>query len=182
MTVKWYESAFRRREHRSDPWLGNWSLRVHTPCGAAKTNKTLYKRSHMAQGCISRLCCVLSQAMVSPCKLTLRKTGGLDISLKEASSSRSVRVPPGKEMSSAFVDTYREGEELVYTTGGGGVGPGKCEFQGWARNWRQEPSGDCSPHTECILPSESLRLAPKALEPMEWGPPRSPSLLKVSFS
>ena len=54
-------------------------------------------------------CCVLSQAMVSPCKLTLRKTGGLDISLKEASSSRSVRVPPGKEMSSAFVDTYREG-------------------------------------------------------------------------
>lgn len=45
---------------------------------------------------VSHVCCVLSQAM-SPWRLTVRKTGGLDISLKEASSSRSVRAPPGKE-------------------------------------------------------------------------------------
>lgn len=54
--------------------------------------------------------------MVSPWRLTVRKTGGLDISLKEASSSRSVRFHLGKRVSRHV----GEGRELVYTAGGRG--------------------------------------------------------------
>lgn len=86
----------------------------------------------------------------SPWRLTVRKTGGLDISLKEASSSRSVRgLHQGKRMSSACVDMQGRGG-LVYTTGWGRVGPGKCEFQGWAGNWRQEPA-ETAVHTQNAL-------------------------------
>ena len=92
---------------------------------------------------------------------TVRKTGRLGISLKEASSSRSVRVPRGKESE----QTHGGGEGAGLHSWGRGC-PGKCEFQGWARNWRGEPGGDCSPQTARILPPQSLRFALKALEPM----------------
>lgn len=70
---------------------------------------------------MSHVCCVLSQAM-SPWRLTVRKTGGLDISLKEASSSRSVRAPPGKE---------NEQRLCRHIQGRGGAGLHNWLGEGW---------------------------------------------------